>query len=199
MTSGGYASRGKWTFQNQPWRAHPGNTDIYRVPKSGRASEGCSKGMVKKTERKTRKSQWSGKDNPGRKQTTVRTSAGVRQKEEWRGSTGFGSRRSLMITVQGSGGLETRGKGFKGGMKGKKYIHYNDFIKFGNGKKETNREFSWIEDQTVSFPFFLSFSGWKRTNDVFRWKGIKRLNLLDRKGKWGSKVPKMGERDRTKV
>ena len=58
--------------------------------------------MVRKTERKTRKSQWSRKDNSGRKQTTMRTSAEVRQNEESRGSTGFGRRRSPMITVQGA-------------------------------------------------------------------------------------------------
>ena len=40
------------------------------------------KGMVRKTERKTRKSQWSKKDEDSRRnQTTVRTSE-VRQNEE---------------------------------------------------------------------------------------------------------------------
>ena len=84
--------------------------------------------------------------------------------------------------IMGSSGVENRRRGCKGGLKGKKHIQHNDFIKSGNGKKETNREVTWVEDQTVSFPFFLSFSGWKRTNDVFRWKVIKSLNLLDRKG-----------------
>lgn len=152
------------------------------------------KGMVRKTERKTRKSQWSRKDEDSRrKQTTVRTSE-VTQNEEWKRKYRIWHEEVPDDHSPRSSGAETTWRGFKGGLKERKHIHHNDFIKFGKGKKETSREVTWVENQTVSFSFFLLFSGWKRTNNVFRWKGIKSLHLLDRKGNWWSKPPKGGKR-----
>lgn len=55
----------------------------------------------------------------------------------------------------GSGGAETRRRGFKGGLKGRKHIRYNDFIKFGNGKKKGDKQQSHLGGRLDGFlPFF---------------------------------------------
>lgn len=101
-------------------------------------------------------------------------------------------RRYLMITVQGEMVQRPHWVPLQGVWRWGSTLIINNFIQLGNEEKETNRKVTWVE-RTVLFPFFLSFARWERINDIFRWKGITSLKILDREGKWWSKGPKRWE------
>lgn len=56
-----------------------------------------------------------------------------------------------------------------------------------------------MERRTVVFPSFLSFTGWGRINDAFRYKGINSLKILDLESNYRNKAPARLEETEVKV